>query len=316
VTAEFDPADVGAISGGVCTDTDTDGEADHCERVAATSSTATFDEFQFSLTNVVEPGTQTVTFCPDEDDNGCADEALTATVVKTWESIADTVFLTYNGTATDTSTLFSTCTSGDTFRENETGDTDELLACTFDAVGLPNPVPASTDKPGGGRLQWFITPSGGGELTATRFVGTPPRETGADATATATLEAFRGGNDVITVELQDEINACQPACPFAQVQKRVTQTGKPRVESRIGIRGKFRGKVRSPRNACERRRTVVLKKVRPGRDRTVGRDRTNLRGVWRINKPNATGRFYARVQRQEKRRVICLADRSKIVRRR
>jgi hypothetical protein len=318
VTAEFDPADVGAIDGGgiagaVCTDTDTDGETDHCERVLATSSTATFDEFQFGLSNVVEPGTQTVTFCPDEDDNGCADEALTATVVKTWESIADTVFLTYNGTATDTSTLFSTCTSGDTFRENETGDTDELLVCTFDAVGLPNPVPASTDKPGGGRLQWFIAPSGGGELTATRFVGTPPRETGTDATETATLEAFRGGNDIITVELQNELGNFVDA---AAVQKRVTQTGKPRVESRIGIRGKFRGKVRSPRNACERRRTVVLKKKRPGRDKTVGRDRTNRRGVWRINKPNARGRFYARVKRQEKRNVICLGDRSKTVRRR
>jgi hypothetical protein len=318
VTAEFDPADVGAINGGgiagaVCTDTDTDGETDHCERVAATSSTATFDEFQFGLSNVVEPGTQTVTFCPDEDDNGCADEALTATVVKTWESIADTVFLTYNGTATDTTTLFSTCTSGDTFRENVNGDRDDLLACTFDAVGLPNPVPASTDKPGGGRLQWFIVPSGGGELTATRFIGTPPRETGADATAMATLEAFRGGNDIITVELQNELGNFVDA---AAVQKRVTQTRKPRVRSTITIRGKFRGRVNSVRNPCERRRRVVLKKVRPGPDRTVGRDRTNAQGRWRINKPNAKGRFYARAVKKETATIICRPARSRTVRRR
>jgi hypothetical protein len=315
VAALANPSATSTPADGACaslTDTDTDGENDRCEKAVADATNA-FAQYGVDLTNVVEPGTQTVTFCPDEDDNGCADETVSATVTKGWEAIADTVFLTYNGTATDTSTPFLTCTTGDTFRENETGDTDDLLACTFDAVGLPSPVAASTDKPGGGRLQWFITPSGGGELTATRFVGTPPRETGADGTAIATLEAFRGGNDLIEVELQNDLGN---EVNDAVVQKRVTQTGKPRVESRIGIRGKFRGKVRSPRNACERRRTVVLKKRRPGPDRTVGRDRTNRKGVWRIRKPNARGRFYARVQRQEKRRVICLGDRSKTVRRR
>jgi hypothetical protein len=143
-------------------------------------------------------------------------------------------------------------------------------------------------------------------------VGTPPRETGADATAIGTIESFRNGNDFIDVVLQNEVGDTLDA---ARVQKRVTLERR-RVGSTITIRGKFNGRVRSGAGFCRRSRRVVLKKVRPGPDRTVGRDRTNRRGVWRINKPNARGRFYARAQRKQNANVTCTPARSRTVRRR
>jgi hypothetical protein len=317
-TAGFEVCDGVA---GALHDHDGDGYFEHCHastgpngQVSATIGNPSDN----SAVGPAVPGTQTVLGCSDAEndpnvpptdpipvEHGCADETVTATATKTWVTHPTHVHLVFGGTGDPA----DPCHSGDQFRENQTGDTDDLLVCTFDA--FHNAI--GTEAPGDGRLQWFIFPSGGGELTATRFASPPPSETGGDGRATATLEAFRGGNDIIEVNLNTDAGG---TIDTDVVQKRVTQTGKPRVESRIGIRGKFRGRVRSPRNACERRRSVVLKKVRPGPDRTVGRDRTNRRGVWRINKPNARGRFYARVQRQEKRRVICLGDRSKIVRRR
>jgi hypothetical protein len=260
-----------------------------------------------------------VTFCVDGNDNGCADAGtLSATVTKHWVAIADTVFLTFDGTAQDTTSLFTTCTTGDTTAENETGDRDNLLACTFDAVGLPTPVPASTDKPGGGRLQWFIQPAGGGEVTATRFAASPPRETGPDATAIARIEAFRGGNDFITVELQNEIGNMLDS---ESVQKRVTQTTRPtvRVDSSVTIRDRFRGRVNSTNARCRRGRLVKVKKRRPGRDRTIGQDRTNRRGRYVVRRPGANGRFYAKVVKKRvvrpNRIIVCRAARSRTIRR-
>lgn len=91
--------------------------------------------------------------------------------------------------------------------------------------------------------------------------------------------------------------------------------------SSVSIRGKFFGKVSSGRAACERRRRVTLFKVRRGPDRVVGRDTTNSAGRWRISRPNARGRFYARVSpktlfRNYRHNHRCAADQSRVVRRR
>ncbi len=79
----------------------------------------------------------------------------------------------------------------------------------------------------------------------------------------------------------------------------------------------FSGEVRSA-TRCERRRDVVLKRVREGRDPIVGRDVTNRRGRWSVRVPGADGRFYAKVLKRtfvdNETRVICQADRSRTVR--
>ena len=99
-----------------------------------------------------------------------------------------------------------------------------------------------------------------------------------------------------------------------------------RFESNITIRydrdaqpAAFKGKVGSPRSECKVGRTVVLKKVVPGPNRTVGQDTTNRNGNWRIVKRRARGRFYAVVRGQTKQSasgatVVCLKDRSVTIR--
>ena len=81
----------------------------------------------------------------------------------------------------------------------------------------------------------------------------------------------------------------------------------------------FKGKVASSRRECKQGRRVVLKKVTPGPNRTVGTDRTNNRGNWRIVKRRARGRFYAIVKQQTKTAasgatLICGRDRSVTIR--
>ncbi len=68
-------------------------------------------------------------------------------------------------------------------------------------------------------------------------------------------------------------------------------------QSTVTIQPKFRGSVNSNRR-CIRNRTVVVKKVRPGPDRTVGRASTGSRGQWGLRRPGANGRYYAIVVKE------------------
>lgn len=75
----------------------------------------------------------------------------------------------------------------------------------------------------------------------------------------------------------------------------------------------FVGKVRSPRKACERRRTVRLRQVDQGV--SVGKARTTRKGRWRIvfrSHRVEGGMFRAKVVREvvqrDGRRVVCAAD--------
>jgi hypothetical protein len=136
----------------------------------------------------------------------------------------------------------------------------------------------------------------------------PDRESDDAGIADATIRAFRRGNDTITVVLVDDLNNFVSE---ASVQKRVTEgQAQARAASRVTIRDRFRGRVTSSRRSCRVNRRVIVKKVRPGRDRTVGSDRTNNRGRWRLRRPNANGRFYAQVNRN----AACRGDRSRTIR--
>lgn len=221
-------------SGGTSHDHDGDGRAEHCH-VDETDTIQTgvwrFRVDNFSGTpasTTATPGQQTVTGCEDAEafggtlanppaNHGCGDESPTASILKNWATAPTSVELVFNVAGADPQ---QTCLTGDKFRENQVNDQDELLACTFDANGNFT----STEPAGSGRLQWFIAPSGGGELTATRFEGNPPNETGPDGTVTTLIEAFREGNDTITVALQNDPGG-NAGSDSASVQKRVTQTG-------------------------------------------------------------------------------------------
>jgi hypothetical protein len=83
-----------------------------------------------------------------------------------------------------------------------------------------------------------------------------------------------------------------------------TETGTFRVGSTVSIRHqasphRFRGRVSSARGRCRRGRRVVVKKVRRGPDRIVGRDLTNRRGRWsEPHNRGGEGRYYARAGRK------------------
>lgn len=55
----------------------------------------------------------------------------------------------------------------------------------------------------------------------------------------------------------------------------------------------FTGGVHSPRRGCYVRSDVVVKQVREGSDRIVGRDATDSEGKWRVNGGGRAGRYYA-----------------------
>jgi hypothetical protein len=55
----------------------------------------------------------------------------------------------------------------------------------------------------------------------------------------------------------------------------------------------FKGKVTSDDDACVEKREVKVKKVKPGKDKTVGQDNTDGGGRYAVKVPNAKGRYYA-----------------------
>jgi hypothetical protein len=56
---------------------------------------------------------------------------------------------------------------------------------------------------------------------------------------------------------------------------------------------KFSGKVKSGTGRCRSGRSILLKKEKPGKDKTVGKDRTNRRGAYSIKERDPNGTYYA-----------------------
>jgi hypothetical protein len=329
-------------------DHDGNGLAEHCHLTAvdffsgqAGNNAAPFSLPDIDINNTTAAGDQTLTVCaegqpgpatvsgnPAPAGHGCANETPKDTQVKHWIVIPDHVHLVFQGTGAAT----DPCHTGDTTKENKVGDIDTLLVCT--QLGA-NHIPATTNQTNGGRLQWTIVPSGGGEVTATRFATPPPSETGADGTATAQLEAFRPGNDIVTAFLCADTGGCGT---FSAVQKRVTapevaqcadnadndadgkvdfpqdpgcsnaddndetDVPQPNTKSATGVSiryagGAFKGTVSNSVARCVVRRLVVVKRAQPGPDATVGSDRASRRGKWSLRAPTANGRYYAKAGR-------------------
>jgi hypothetical protein len=295
---------------GASEDVDADFDVDRCSGVTnlPVPPGASFAQYPVDLNSDGEVGTQTVVFCLDQEpaaadpQHGCADETNTATVVKIWIALPDQVFLAFTEPAPGDPA--DPCRTGETFRRNKVGERDRVIVCTFDSNGNPT----TTDQPGGGRLQWFIETTVGGERTAIKFRQQPPSETGANGQATVGIRAIRRGSNFIIVILRD---ANGDEIDRFEIEKRVKGKagGRGRVQSQVTIRGSFKGQVVSEAAKCEKRRRVLLKKKRPGKDKTVGSDRTNNAGNWRIRKANPNGRYYAKIKRTRR----CTGDKSPTV---
>ena len=82
-----------------------------------------------------------------------------------------------------------------------------------------------------------------------------------------------------------------------------TETQKPteQVPSSVSIKydkgspDRFKGSVATSKRKCARNRTVVIFKVKKGRDKKVGTDKTSRGGNYRVTENNARGKYYARV---------------------
>ena len=225
---------------GILHDHDGNGYYEHCHTMTNNAGTASawIDNYGLQTNNTFgQPGTQTVRFCTDQQNDqaqpdstvassvghGCADEAAAsqATVTKEWVAVPTHVHLVFQGTG-DTA---NPCHTGDQFKENNIGDRDTLLACTMDNADRPS----TTNQTNGGRLQWTLNPATSGQQTATRFDCSttqgqcPPGETDANGQATVSIEAINEGTDNICVQLFTDQGAPvggQATC----VQKRVRRS--------------------------------------------------------------------------------------------
>jgi hypothetical protein len=96
--------------------------------------------------------------------------------------------------------------------------------------------------------------------------------------------------------------------------------GATKVKSRVSIKRKFQGAIKSAVGKCKKGRKVAIKKVRKGRDKVVARDKTNKRGKYKVRKRKVHGRFYSVAKRKKITAkggtVVCKSGRSKTVRRR
>ena len=82
---------------------------------------------------------------------------------------------------------------------------------------------------------------------------------------------------------------------------------------------KFTGKVGSAEPMCKRARDVTVKKIKKGKDATVGKATTNAKGNYVVPSRNPRGRFYAKVSKSttendDGQTVTCQAARSRVIR--
>jgi hypothetical protein len=103
-----------------------------------------------------------------------------------------------------------------------------------------------------------------------------------------------------------------PGFPSATVRTKITI----RHDS---DRGTFEGRVSSKRARCERDRRVLVRRVRSGNDKTIGRTTTPRTGRWVLTGfPDPPGRYYARTPQKEvttdNGMVVCRAAHSETIR--
>jgi hypothetical protein len=88
-----------------------------------------------------------------------------------------------------------------------------------------------------------------------------------------------------------------------------------RVESKTSLnlgprQGQFTGAVRSKDPECVAGRRIKVKRVRPGRNETIGKDFSDINGLWSVRTDERSGTWYARLKRLKVGNTRCSGDRS------
>ncbi|MEA2452282.1 MAG: hypothetical protein QOG04_992 [Actinomycetota bacterium] len=138
------------------------------------------------------PGDQIITFCADDDTNGCTDETVKDTVTLHWVGLPDHVHLVVEGTGD----AADPCHTGDQFTTLNVGDSETLLACTFNLDDKAAPTVMTGEAASVWTLRWT-----NGAASTVAFGSNPPSETGTNAQATLDILAVDQGSAVITVEI-------------------------------------------------------------------------------------------------------------------
>jgi hypothetical protein len=209
---------------------------------------------------------------------------------------------------------------------NKAGTTHVVTCTVTDRAANPVPnIVVTFDETGPGRFATgtqTVTDTTDASGAATADLASTPEEEG-DQTVTGSLPTTAGVDEC-------ERAANDPAgAPAGVCTDDVVKTWIPpliiREPSDVTIRHRnrphvFRGRVDSALPRCERGRTVRIKKVRSGPDRTVGRDRTNRQGRYEVrHRRGGPGRYYAVAARKsftnaDGDTVICQKGRSRRIR--
>jgi Bacterial Ig-like domain (group 1) len=270
-------------------------------------------------------GTVTVEAFVDSTDNDDPDQAEPKdTSTKTWV-VSDARTLDCEPETSSHTTGESqviTCTARDRFGSPVSG---EVVNFTSTGVGSVSPTTATTNAQG--QATTTATSSAEGTQTVTGTLGddttgAEPGEvdecdkaagdpTGApagacsdDVTVTWTEPPVTECSDGIDNDGDGQVDfPADPGCDDAQDDTEVSEGSETIfADSEVTIgygKGAFKGQVTSTDDRCEPQRVVKIKKAKPGKDGNAGSDTTNAQGRYRVSKPNADGRYYARVAKRE-----------------
>jgi hypothetical protein len=91
--------------------------------------------------------------------------------------------------------------------------------------------------------------------------------------------------------------------------------GAERVKSKTSLnlgpqQGQFTGAVRSDDPICVAGRKIKVKRIEPGRDETVGKDFSDINGLWSEKTDESSGSWYAKLKRAKRQGVLCTGDKS------
>jgi hypothetical protein len=92
-------------------------------------------------------------------------------------------------------------------------------------------------------------------------------------------------------------------------------TAADRVKSKTSLnlgprQGQFTGAVRSKEPVCISGRRIKVKRVRAQRDETIGKDFSDINGLWSVRTDESSGSWYAKLKRAKVGNVRCSGDRS------
>jgi hypothetical protein len=188
-----------------------------------------------------------------------------------------------------------------------TAGTEEAQARGCRGGGSPSPSPSASASSGGGGLPTNVT-----------TILPIPGQSSASPSASASRSASPSGSASPSASGNAAEAPPDKEIPV-QVEQETTCKSTITISYKSGRNAKFSGKVGSGEAMCKRARKVQVKKVKKGKDPTVGRAVTNAKGAYQVPAASANGRFYATVSKatvenDDGQTVNCQAAKSKVIR--